>query len=101
MRVVGVIVLGLVIIAGATGVVLYLRYGTVAPCSILRERVRQQATREGGQFGSFIATALPDQVIDGLIAAQYGPLSPGHCIGLLLRGEPQHLAPAAQQPGNR
>jgi len=56
--------------------------------------------REGGSLGGFIATALPDNVLDGLIAAQYGPLSPGHCINLLVNGAPglQHDK-GARQPG--
>jgi hypothetical protein len=79
------IVLG---VLGIAAVVLYLDYGTVAPCGILRERFRQQAVREGGSLGGFVATALPDNVLDGLIAAQYGALSPGHCINLLVNGTP-------------
>jgi hypothetical protein len=32
----------------------------------------------------FVAWAIPDSVLDGIIAAEYGPLIPGRCIGLLL-----------------
>lgn len=83
----------LVVLTGIGSMLLYLNYGTVAPCSILRERIRQQAAREGGQFGTFIVTAIPDKVLDGLIAAQYGSLSPGHCINLLIHGVPQQRQP--------
>jgi hypothetical protein len=92
MRVVVSAVVGLAVIVAIGAGLLYLDYGTVAPCGILRERIRQQAVREGGQLGGFLATALPDNVLDGLIAAQYGALSPGHCVTLLLNGTPP-LAP--------
>jgi hypothetical protein len=91
------ILLGLVAITGA---VLYLDYGTVAPCGILRERFRQQVVREGGQLGGFVATAMPDNVLDGLIASQYGPLSPGHCVSLLVKGAPEPPPGAQQRPGS-
>ena len=92
------LIVGLVIVAGLVGagaLVLYLEYGTVEPCGILRERVRQQAVREGGRLGSFVATAIPDNVLDGLIASQYGALSPGRCIDLIVRGYPK---PREAQP---
>jgi len=93
-------VLILVGVVAVAGVVLYLDYGTVAPCSILRERVRQQVVHEGGQLGSFVATAMPDNVLDGLIATQYGALSPGRCISLLVKGEPAPLRSPARPPGS-
>jgi hypothetical protein len=61
--------------------ILLLKFGTVSPCGILRAEVRQEATSAGG-FGGFLASALPDAVIDELLAAQYGALSPGRCIEL-------------------
>lgn len=75
-------------ILGIVAVILYLDYGTVVPCGILRERFRQQAVRDGGGFGGFVATALPDNVLDGMIAAEYGALTPRHCINLLVHGMP-------------
>ena len=81
-------ILAILGILGIGALVLYLNYGTVAPCGVLRERFRQQAVREGGRLGSFVATAIPDNVPDGMIAAQYGALSPGHCIDLLAHGVP-------------
>jgi hypothetical protein len=87
MRLIAGIVVALAIL-GVGAVILYLNYGTVAPCGILRERFRQQAIRDGGSFGGFVATALPDNVLDGMLAAQYGALTPGHCIDLLAHGEP-------------
>ncbi|HUK61409.1 MAG TPA: hypothetical protein VLV50_19415 [Stellaceae bacterium] len=89
LAVLGIVVIGVVVI--------YLNYGTLDACGILRERVRQQAVREGGQLGSFVATAVPDNVLNGLLAAQYGSLTPGRCIDLLLHGEPHARAAPAQR----
>lgn len=80
---------------GAAIVVALLKFGTIDPCGIVRAEVRQEAEREGG-FGGAVAAALPDGVIDSIIAAQYGPLSPGRCIVLALRRTPSQ-APAEQQ----
>lgn len=91
--------LALVAIVGIAVLGLYLHYGTVAPCGMLRERVRQQVAREGGQLGSFVVTAMPDNVLDGLIAAQYGALSPGHCLNLLVNGLPEPPRANAPRPG--
>lgn len=89
MRLIGSTVALLLVSAGVAATVLYLRYGTVQPCGILRERFRQQMVREGGQLGGFVATAIPDNVLDGLLASQYGALTPGHCINLLVNGQPR------------
>jgi hypothetical protein len=91
------ILLLLVVALGVFGSVLYFKYGTVAPCDILRERIRQQAVREGGQLGSFVATAIPDNILDGLIAAQYGPLSPGRCVSLVVHGVPEKALQVQQE----
>jgi hypothetical protein len=93
-------ILALLGLLGIAALVLYLDYGTVAPCGILRERIRQQAVREGGQLGSFVATAIPDNVLDGLIASQYGALTPGHCINLVVNGLPEQPQINLQQPGH-
>jgi len=98
------IIIGVLVVVGLAGIaclVLYLDYGTVAPCGILRERVRQEVVREGGQLGSFVATAMPDNVLDGLIASQYGALSPGHCVSLLFKGEPKELRVTVPPPGQQ
>jgi hypothetical protein len=90
-------ILILVLVGGLAGVV-YVSYGTLDPCGILRERVRHQAAHEGGGFGSFLATALPDNVVDGIIAAQHGPLSPGRCISLLFDGSPSGPTVGPRRP---
>lgn len=79
--------------AGAALLVVLLKFGTIDPCGILRAELRQEAARAGG-FG-VVASALFDGVINGMIAAQYGPLSPGRCIALAFLGAPPPQAPAA------
>ncbi len=91
------ILLLFVVSLGVFASVLYFNYGTVSPCGILRERIRQQAVREGGQLGSFIVTAIPDNILDGLIAAQYGPLSPGRCVSLVVHGMPEKALQGPRQ----
>lgn len=91
MRLVGVFAL----LVGLAAVLLYASFGTIDPCGVLRARVRAEAVHSG-QFVGFIANAMPDSVIDGLIAAQYGPLSPGRCVALLFGGGGQPVAPRAQ-----
>jgi hypothetical protein len=80
---------------GAGAFAVYLAFGTASPCGILREEVRRAAVREGGL--GFLASMLPDSVIDGMLAEQFGPLSPGRCIGLALQ-MPQRAAVAPKQP---
>jgi hypothetical protein len=62
---------------------LYFRYGTVAPCGILRERQREQTAAQRG-LSAALASALPDQAVDALLAAQYGPLTPQRCVAVLV-----------------
>ncbi|MGO8918298.1 MAG: hypothetical protein ACLQJR_20555, partial [Stellaceae bacterium] len=83
-------ILAVVIVVGA-GVLLF-QYGTVSPCGMLRVEARQQATRNGGAAAALTA-ALSDSLIDTLLDARYGPLTPGRCLGLVLRREPVTLAP--------
>jgi hypothetical protein len=77
-------------IAVLIAAVAYFNYGTLSPCGALRETVRQ---RDG------LAAILPDSIVDLVISGQYGALSPGRCISILLE---QHGAPkpaqAIQQP---
>jgi hypothetical protein len=79
--------------AGAALLTVLLKFGTIDPCGILRAQIRQEAAREGG-FGGFVGSALPDVVVDGIIASQYGPLSPGRCIVLALQGPPPQATDA-------
>jgi hypothetical protein len=77
------------------GVVVYLSFGTLSPCGMLRENVRKHDS---------MAAILPDGLVDAALAAQYGALSPGRCISILLsrNSTPVAAAPVArpivQQP---
>jgi hypothetical protein len=77
----------LLALAAATLLVVGFTYGTIDPCGILRAKIRAEASREGG-VGA-IASMLPDGIIDGLVAAKYGTLSPGRCIALAFEGPPR------------
>jgi hypothetical protein len=69
-----------VVAAGAV----YLQYGTIEPCSVLREKLRRQAQREGGELGGLVAQVLPDNILNALISAQYNrPVTPGLCLEIL------------------
>lgn len=83
-------------IVAAILLVLALRFGSVTPCGILRSQVREAAARAGG-MGALVG-ALPDSMIDGLIATQYGPLTPGRCIALLLQPPPVKAPPQNPRP---
>jgi hypothetical protein len=72
------------IVAALIAVPVYLVYGTLSPCGALRESVRNQ---DG------LARILPDGVVDAMIQANTGPLSPGRCLALLIGGQ-QAPAPA-------
>ena len=65
---------------------LYLSFGTLTPCGILREAIRQ---RDG------FAAILPDRLINFALESQYGPLSDDRCFSVLLdqitRAEPPAL----------
>ena len=54
----------------------FAKFGTLSPCGMLRESVRQHDT---------LAAALPDNLVDAALEAQYGALSPARCVNLLLR----------------
>ena len=97
------IFIALLAVAGAVVLIVVLKFGTIDPCGIMRAQIRQEAARQGG-FGAVVA-ALPDGVIDGIIAGEYGPLSPGRCIALALGAAPvqaptapRSIPPQASQP---
>jgi hypothetical protein len=55
---------------------LYLSFGTLTPCGILREAIRQR--------GNF-AAILPEDLINFALESQYGPMSDNRCFGILLQ----------------
>lgn len=62
-------------------------YGALSPCDALRETVRRQDS---------LARAMPDTVVDWGMTAQYGQLSPGRCLAVLVGGKAMAApAPAA------
>jgi hypothetical protein len=80
------------------GLLVYLAFGTLAPCGILREVVRKHDN---------LAALLPDGIVDVALAAQFGELSPGRCLSLLAvyATQPASTVPLpqqskAQQPAN-
>jgi hypothetical protein len=84
MRMIQLLVLILIVAAG----VVYMQYGTVEPCGIVREKLRRQATTEGGNVGGLLANVTPDSVINGMLQAQYNrPVTPGLCVGILIGTE--------------
>lgn len=96
------IALTVVCLVGVMCAGVLLRYGTLAPCGILRVQVREQGTREG-QFVGALATILPDAALDAVIQAAYGPLTPGQCLGLVFNRDQQRTAtpPVVAQPPAR
>lgn len=84
MRFIQLLVLALIVAGG----IIYMKYGTVEPCGIVREKLRRQATTEGGNIGGLLATVTPDSVINGMLSAQYNqPVTPGLCVGILVGTE--------------
>jgi hypothetical protein len=76
--------------------VVYLNFGTLSPCGMLRQSVRQHDNS---------ADVLPDMLVDAALEAQFGALSPGRCISILLNGQRPPIAgtqttqqPLIQQP---
>jgi hypothetical protein len=76
-------------VAALLALAVYSNYGTLSPCGVLRETVRQ---RDG------LAAVLPDSVVDLAMAAQYGALSPGRCIDILLEQQKANAPRVAQLP---
>jgi hypothetical protein len=66
---------GLAAIAAVIAAIVYWNFGTISPCGVLRETVRQ---RDG------LAAVLPDSIVDLGLAGQYGALSPGRCLAILM-----------------
>lgn len=64
-----------VVIAVLIAAILAWNFGTLSPCGVLRERVRQQDS---------LAAVLPDSFLDLYLAGHYGALSPGRCLAVLL-----------------
>jgi hypothetical protein len=73
----GAIMKLLLVLASVVVVALFVAFGTLSPCGMLRETERKQDS---------LAAILPDGIVDVALAAKYGSLTPGKCVGLLLNG---------------
>jgi len=62
-------------IAVLLAVVGYYTFGTLSPCAVLRDTARR--------FDS-VAALLPDAILSQIIETQYGTLSPGRCVAIML-----------------
>ena len=58
--------------------VAYSIFGSLSPCSVLRDTAR----RLNG-----LAVLLSDDTLDQIIEAQYGTLSPGRCVAIMLSNQ--------------
>jgi hypothetical protein len=74
-------------VAALIAAVVYWDFGTLSPCGMLRENVRQ---RDG------LAAVLPDSIVDLALAGQYGALSPGRCVTVLISNLSTPIPNAAQ-----
>ena len=77
------IVLG---VCGAIAIALvgmWFKFGTIDPCGILKEKLRQEAKHEGG-IAEALESVLPDAAVDAMITLRYGKQTPGVCLGALL-----------------
>lgn len=76
--------IGCTLLLGLAG--LYLTYGTLSPCGVLRSEVQQQAGRGGAVLGGLFSMA-PDGFADAVLEGMYGKLTPGKCIALFLKSK--------------
>lgn len=74
-------------IAAIVAAIVFWNFGTLSPCGVLRETVRQ---RDG------LAAVLPDSIVDLALAGQYGALSPGRCLAILLNNQSTPIPNTAQ-----
>jgi hypothetical protein len=85
MRVIGALAATLIFLVAAA---VYSNFGTLSPCGVLRETVRQH---DG------LAAVLPDSIVDLILTGQYGALSPSHCLAILVNNSPNTPIPNAAQ----
>jgi hypothetical protein len=75
------------VLAALVVLAVYWNYGTLTPCGVLREIVRQ---RDG------LAVVLPDSVVDLAIAGQFGALSPERCLAIIAKNVTTPIPKAVQ-----
>jgi hypothetical protein len=64
------------VLAAVLAAVVYYNFGTLSPCGVLRESIRQR--------GDLVAI-FPDEVIDFAFEAHFGEISAQRCFAVLLR----------------
>lgn len=84
MRTIGASAVTLGILAAAA---VYSKFGTLSPCGVLRETVRQHDD---------LAAVLPDSIVDLALTGQYGALSPGRCFAIVMNNLSTPTPNAAQ-----
>ena len=62
------------VLAAVLAVIVYWHFGTISPCGVLRESIRQR--------GDLVAI-FPDEVIDLAFKAQFGEMSERRCFAIL------------------
>jgi len=67
--------------------VVFWNFGTLSPCGVLREAARQNDS---------LASVLPDSIVDLGLAGQYGPLSTGRCLAVLIKNLSTPILSTAQ-----
>lgn len=77
------IVLGIVAVLAAVLIGVWFKFGTIDPCGILKEKLRQEAKHEGG-IAEALESLVPDTAVDAMITLRYGKQTPGVCLGALL-----------------
>ncbi len=68
----------LVAIAVLLALIAYSFFGTLSPCTVLRDTAR----RLDG-----LAALLTDDTLDQIIEVKYGPLTPGRCVAIMLSNQ--------------
>jgi hypothetical protein len=73
--------------AASIALVVFLDFGTLSPCGVLREAARQRDS---------LAAVLPDSIVDLGLEGQYGPLSDGRCLAVLMKNLSTPILSTAQ-----
>ena len=75
------------VVAALVAVVVLWDFGTLSPCGVLREAARQSDS---------LAAVLPDSIVDLGLEGQYGPLSDGRCLAVLMKNLSTPILSTAQ-----
>ena len=71
----------------------WLSYGTLEPCGILRTKLRIEM-RRAATVGALMSRVMPDTYFDVVIAKKYGHLTQGACLSLLFDPKKRLLTPS-------